>query len=65
MHLRIRRFCRLEERAEARERGPVVYDFAGQEIGDLGVAAQGREDGDYAEEFVGLEEGGEIGEGGY
>lgn len=49
---------------QAGERGPRVYDSGGEEVQDARVAAQGLEDGEQAGDAVGLQESGEVGEGG-
>jgi hypothetical protein len=56
---------RFDDVSQTEYSGPVVYDACGEEIYDPRVAAQGFEDGEDATDFVGLEEGGEVGEGGY
>jgi hypothetical protein len=43
----------------------VVYDACSEEVRNAWVAAEGFEDGEDAADFVGLEEGREVGEGGY
>lgn len=54
----------LDEREETWQRGPGVEDAGAEEVGDAGVAAERLEDGQDATDLVGLQERGEVAEGG-